>query len=198
MQKITESTAKLRALKEKKAANAPVRIKTLYQEESSTSKKVLSIESERNDSVDGEDAVVVRHREDSDDDEESLEFPTLNEITKFQLEKPTTLVFIDLNGQQTECKLKDRVANYTDLQRQIARISSKTHQMYVIQNADGQRLLAADYMPTDIIRVRQIPHKINPKAARFLSTSWEQDEYYDTVQRRKKKELEEAEDEENW
>ncbi len=60
------------------------------------------------------------------------------EVALFELERCTTLIFISLSGERSEVLLTKRIVAYSELQREIAKLTPKTNKMYVIQNHLGK------------------------------------------------------------
>lgn len=93
--------------------------------------------------AEGSEEVVVIPEDNSDSDSVIVKNKLKREetfaIERFQLEKCTTLTFISLTGVITEIELKKRILTYSDLQREIARLTPKheKNKMFVIQNSAG-------------------------------------------------------------
>lgn len=94
-------------------------------------------------STGGNEELLVIQDDDSDSDniiaKSKFKRTETAAIEKFELEKCTTLLFISLTGVRTEVELKKRVSTYSDLQREIARLTPKRekNKMFVIQNSEG-------------------------------------------------------------
>jgi hypothetical protein len=108
---------------------------------------------------------------------------------KYELPKNTTLVFVSLKGEKTEKNLNVRVENYTELQREIAKLLPKSAQMFLIQDMDGNRILPDNFIPSDFIRVKEIMGapvidsftKGHLKVLNKLPYDWEDHDYHATI-----------------
>lgn len=79
---------------------------------------------------------------------------------KFVKNHCTTLIFFWCDGKKREVVIEDRIATYNILQREIARIlGPKSSKILIIQDKDGERLTADNFVKSAIIRIRELKTK---------------------------------------
>ena len=97
---------------------------------------------------------------------------------KFQT--TTTLIFIGLDGERVSKELAFRVTNYSELQREIARLYPASRKMFVVQDADGQKIFPENFVPATKMYIREILTKPpNIQMLRTFDTRWETEDYHD-------------------
>ena len=144
MQKINNSAAKVKQIKEKIAERSKFDSKPVMAAKSAppppTSELAISLTDSSVAEEDKENGALV----DKDEDDDSVVIAKTPKpqavvpVEAFELETCTTLIFIDLVGNKEEIKLDRRILAYSDLQREIAKRTPTTQKMYVIQNAKGK------------------------------------------------------------
>lgn len=103
-------------------------------------------------------------------------------VEKFKLETCTVIVFVSLDGVLTEYPQNKRITSYSELQREIARIQTKTRKMYVIQDINGVPISAQKFVGYDIVRVKEIAVKPMFSMLKNLPIDWEQTKYHENIQ----------------
>ncbi|RYH15549.1 hypothetical protein EON65_31600 [archaeon] len=92
----------------------------------------------------------------------------------------TTLTFIRQDGSRYEDKLQMKVASYSELQREIARLNPHSRDMYIIQDERGSRISSDNYIPRKQIVVRSTFLKPPTYAdVRKLPFNWEATDYHE-------------------
>jgi hypothetical protein len=118
------------------------------------------------------------------DSDSELSFLQKGQVEKFKLETCTVLVFIDINGALTEYPLTKRIASYTELQCEIARIKPKTRTMFQIQDINGRPLSSKDFVGYDVIRVKEVLLRPKYDMLKHLAANWEQTDFHEAVNNR--------------
>lgn len=101
-------------------------------------------------------------------------------VVKYKLPKCTTLIFIGTDGSKKEIALRERLATYCDLQREIAKLNPKSRKMLLIQDEKGRPLLSQDISFIDVIRIKECLTRSSPKDLLGLPFDWEQKQYYNS------------------
>jgi hypothetical protein len=83
----------------------------------------------------------------------------------------TSLLFINTDGSRYEKQLIIKVQSYSELQREIARLTPKNRQLYIVQDEKGNRINSEDFVPRlkfivrclslkppEVSRLRGLPH----------------------------------------
>jgi hypothetical protein len=97
----------------------------------------------------------------------------------------TTLVFVDKAGFRKEIDLDRRPITYAELQREIARLTPHSQQMFVIQNERGEKVFPENYIPSAKLIVRELylrPPSYS-KMLMKLGTRYESEEYHEAKHR---------------
>lgn len=106
----------------------------------------------------------------------------------------TTLLFIQPDGSRREQVLPIRVQNYSELQREVARVVPGGREVVVMQDEKGNRLTSQNFIPRSKIVVRSLLLKPpNTSMLRTLRYDWEERDYH--VARFQREEEEKAEKE---
>ncbi|KAJ1434211.1 hypothetical protein B484DRAFT_446777 [Ochromonadaceae sp. CCMP2298] len=92
---------------------------------------------------------------------------------------PTTLVFISLDGVLTDFHLDKRLDSYTELQREIAKLTKKSRQMFAIQDDAGLPIKSDSFKGYNLIRVKEIAVRARFQDLRLLSADWESTGYHE-------------------
>lgn len=71
----------------------------------------------------------------------------------------TTLVFHWLNGEKLEKELSFRPCNYSELQREIARLTPRSQAMFAVQYLNGEKVFPVNFKESDRFAVREIRTK---------------------------------------
>lgn len=104
---------------------------------------------------------------------------------RYKLPTTTTLIFQDTDGSKEERPLTIRLLTYSELQREISRLTPKQTNLYVIQNEIGERIDATNFKPMDVIVVRKLLHQPPPLSfAKGLGAKWELEAYHEAEYKR--------------
>jgi hypothetical protein len=91
----------------------------------------------------------------------------------------TILIFMHLDGTRTEKKLAFKLQSYTDLLREISRLTPDSQGMYMIQDECGQHIPSDDFIPRTKVTVRSLLRKApSYNSLRDLSYNWESTEFH--------------------
>lgn len=108
---------------------------------------------------------------------------------KFQLETCTELLFISLVGEQRSVKLNKRISSYSELQREIARYTPNSRQMFAIQDARKEPIFSKNFDTYDLIRIKEIAVKPDRRMIYSLHRDWEKEDYHEVKLTAEEKQL---------
>jgi hypothetical protein len=136
-----------------------------------------------------EGSQVTKGAKDSDSDISILQKapgsqPAKEVVALFKLATPTTLVFISLDGQLTDFRLDKRLDSYSELQREIARLTKKSRKMYAIQDEAALPISSDNWKGYNIIRVKEIAVRPRFQDLFPLANDWESTEYHEARHKR--------------
>jgi hypothetical protein len=94
--------------------------------------------------------------------------------------KHTILKFIFLTEESKEVVLKYRPASYSELQREIARLTPRYKTMFVVQNIAGEKVFPPNFKPSEQFIIRELLTPLSSKVPK-MTPKWEFEDYHDAV-----------------
>lgn len=128
--------------------------------------------------------------------------PRINEKVAVKQEViTTTLKFRFLDKTTKDFLIYSRPQNYTDIQREIARVYPNMRRILVVQYDNGKLVTAKDFQPSEIFVIREFENIQKPSLDPIAPVRWEFKTYHaappnwESYEERKERIIKEVEDE---